>query len=264
MAPSPSLLNLIATPGRSALTVNLRPRKIAPEVIWLPCAQEDPMAYNLLGLTANAYLLLLGRQAVAVDATSPFIIPLLHSILREEKCTLSALLLTHRHIALAGKPQGQGLRDFKRAFPRAPVFLHPSDAEHEEGKVSGFVYDNPIGSALLSALGVETWEFPGHTRGHVHYYLDRSGGVLCTGDSAVGAPMHRSEPGRDAMCRAPVPVNEDDGEAARQWSDFLHNSARPSIATICPYHGKVYRNEMPRRVEFLLDQLRSPWPTVVP
>lgn len=140
------------------------------------------MAYNLLGLTANAYLLLLGRQAVVVDATSPFVIPELQGILRKERCTLSALLLTHRHIAAAGKPKGKGLRDFKQAFPRAPVFLHPSDAEHKDGKLSGVSYENPIGSALLETLGVKTWEFPGHTRGHVHYYLERSGGVLCTGE----------------------------------------------------------------------------------
>lgn len=197
MAPTPSPLNLIRSPSLSALSVDLQPRKLAPNLIWIPSAQEDPMAYNLLGLTANAYMLLIGKQAVAVDATSPFVTPILQSTLDREQCTLSALLLTHHHIAAAGKPQGRGLKHFRRAFPEVPVYLHPIDAEHDEAKLSGVDFRNPLKSELLVSLGIKCWEFPGHTRGHVHYYSDTYGGALFTGETCCSwAPI------RLFVCRA--------------------------------------------------------------
>jgi hypothetical protein len=201
MAPTPSPLNLIRSPSLSALSVDLQPKKLAPNLIWIPSAQEDPIAYNLLGLTANAYMLLIGKQAVAVDATSPFVTPILQSILEREQCSLSALLLTHHHIAAAGKPQGRGLKCFRRAFPEVPVLLHPTDAEHEEAKLSGVDYRNPLKSEVLNSLGIKCWEFPGHTRGHVHYYSATYGGALFTGETCHSwAPITLDVSWRSGSC----------------------------------------------------------------
>ena len=138
--------------------------------------------------TTNCYVVGT-REFVVLDPASPYEDEqaALHSYVDEllsEGRTPKAIVLTHLHPDHVGG--ANALREHLSG--RVPVLAHRLTAEPLEGKVKvdGLVEDGEVieldGEPRLSLRAMHT---PGHTRGHLSFYEERAGALLC-GDNIVG------------------------------------------------------------------------------
>lgn len=164
--------------------------------------------------TARGYILLIGDDAVLFDTASPTHLPALRS-LRERGRRLSALVLSHFHLI----PDDGELARFARELD-VPIFLHPIEADHPRAREAGVTFQDPTRSAALLALGVEVTHFPGHTAGSIVLTWGAHGGVLFTGDAALGPRSRDHRAGLDLVIRPPLSLNEDDAELRRSWAGY--------------------------------------------
>ncbi|GAB2578058.1 hydrolase [Paractinoplanes abujensis] len=142
--------------------------------------------------------------------------------LRKQIGDVTAVLLTHHHFDHVGN-----VADVRRRSG-ARVFAHAADAPVITGGITG---PEPQGLAKLATRligraeptkldqlltgeeseplpGFTALHTPGHTRGHVSYVLDRSGGILFAGDTASGT--------RDGQVTlGPTQVSADPAEQGR-------------------------------------------------
>lgn len=162
----------------------------------------------------NVHVVVTDDGVVLVDTGLPGRVPLVERGLRKVGRSLSevtAILVTHRH------PDHIGSLAELRERTGARVFAHAAEAPWITGHVPAAEPVGRLAKLLSRAIGTVTptkidqlitadgaeplpgftaLHTPGHTRGHVSYLLDRSGGVLFTGDAAgsrrgrVSAPPH--------------------------------------------------------------------------
>ena len=181
------------------------------------------------GISTNGYALRVPTGLLLVDCNVRAQLPSLLSLARMGDAPIG-LLLTHRHLA----GTGDGIAHIAQEFD-IPVFLHPLDAMHPQARWAGVAYEDPRASATLDAAGCEVIPFPGHTPGHVMLYLAAEGGVLLSGDAAMGATRSQDARGVAQLVRPPADFNVDDDLLRHGWIGFQ----RP-VATFAPYHGRPY------------------------
>ena len=194
----------------------------------LVLGHSDP-GTRRVGMSNNSYAVLSDGGAVYVDAPFEKLLPLVRQI-AEEGYYPAALLLTHRHVAA----QAEMLGAFEQEFG-VPLFLHPVDARHPQAARTGFAFEDPTGSELLGRFGLDVRLFPGHTEGHVLVYWERHGGIVLTGDAAMGTTAEQDRDGLERLIRPPFNFNVDDEQIRRQWEEF----DRP-LSGAAPYHGTIY------------------------
>ena len=129
---------------------------------------------------------------------------------------------------------GDAIGDLSTEF-KIPVLLHPIDAGHQQALVSGIQFENPVGHPVLGEFGFEALLFPGQTAGSVVLYSTKHGGILLTGDSAMGTTADQAKDGLERLVRPPMETSVDDAELLEQWLAF----DRP-VATVLPFHGTGY------------------------
>lgn len=108
----------------------------------------------------------------------------------------AALVITHRHVV----GLGDALSDLKTEF-KIPLLLHPIDARHKQALAAGIPFDNPICHRVLSEFGFEALLFPGQTAGSIMLYSTNNGGLLLTGDSAMGTTADQAKAGLERLIR---------------------------------------------------------------
>ena len=214
-------MTAIAPPGTAGAQF------LRADFVRLPHVEPYAAAH---GMAANAYAFLHPDGAVLVDAPFRDLAPALRG-LRDRGHRPAALVLTHRHVAAQADAFVEVVEEFG-----VPVFLHPLDAAHPQGRAAAraarVVFGDPTTSRLLADLGVEVLFFPGHTEGHVTLYRADGGGVLAAGDAAMGASADDVAAGRSGLVRAPVGLSVDDARTRAGWAAF----DRP-LSTVGPYHG---------------------------
>ena len=129
---------------------------------------------------------------------------------------------------------GDAIGDLSTEF-KIPVLLHPIDASHEQAMDSGIQFENPVGHPILGEFGFEALLFPGQTAGSIILYTTKHGGVLLTGDSAMGTTANQAKAGLERLVRPPIETSVDDAKLREQWLAF----DRP-VATVLPFHGTGY------------------------
>ncbi|GGM96748.1 glyoxylase-like metal-dependent hydrolase (beta-lactamase superfamily II) [Actinoplanes campanulatus] len=159
--------------------------------------------FELRSVYVNVHVVVTDDGVVLVDTGLPGRTPLIERGLRKIHRSLgevTTILVTHHHADHVG-----GLADLrKRAGAR--VIAHAADAvwitghsrpaepsgrlaklaERLVGKVEPTKIDQLITADGSEPLpGFTALHTPGHTRGHVSYLLDRSGGILFAGDAAA-------------------------------------------------------------------------------
>ena len=213
----------------TALTPSdLEPHTLYNDLILLP--HDEPFARRN-GRSANCYALLGEAQSVLIDGGFADLLPAART-LADRGYPPAAILLTHRHVAAQGDAFGTFVRQF-----RTTLLLHPTEAQHPQARQTGLTFEDPMTPNILQHLGIGNAEvlfFPGHTEGHIMIYRRAHGGVLLTGDCAVGPRFDRKDD-NPVLVRPPLPLMVDDAQLRRNWETF----DRP-IATVGPYHGGLF------------------------
>jgi glyoxylase-like metal-dependent hydrolase (beta-lactamase superfamily II) len=88
---------------------------------------------------------------------------------------------------------GDAIGDLSTEF-KIPVLLHPIDAVHQQAVASVIQFENPVGHPILGEFGFEAVLFPGQTAGSIVLHTTKHGGLLLTGDSAMGTTAIRQKP----------------------------------------------------------------------
>ncbi|KAK9804865.1 hypothetical protein WJX72_009023 [[Myrmecia] bisecta] len=93
------------------------------------------------------------------------------------------------------------------------------------------------GMILTHNFNLEVSHFPGHTEGHVMIYLKDHGGVVITGDCAVGSTLPQEEKGIESITRPPPKFNFNDELLRTNWANF-----DTPIQGFAAYHGQIFRD----------------------
>ena len=223
-------------------------RKLREDLILLPHHEGAALEH---GLVTNCYAALCGPHAILVDAVFADSLPAIHA-LAQAGHTPTALVLTHRHVV----PQAETLPEIVRQY-QIPVFLHPNDAAHPQARRwRDLRYADPTDSPLLAECGLQALLFAGHTEGHIMLYREAAGGLLLTGDCAVGPKLREAEEDDWTMTRPPLSFNVNDTALRNAWIAFQ----RP-VAALCPYHGLPVVDRADAIVN-ALESLRREQPTI--
>ena len=180
-------------------------------------------------LSTNTYALLNVGRMLLVDTNVSSLLPFVRQ-LSDDGFSPAALVITHRHVV----GLGDALSDLKTEF-KIPLLLHPIDAKHKQALAAGLPFENPVGHPVLRDFGFDALLFPGQTAGSIMLYSTNNGGLLLTGDSAMGSTADQAKDGLERLIRPPIETSVDDAELRRQWLAF----DRP-VATVLPFHGTGY------------------------
>lgn len=150
---------------------------------------------------SNCHLLVRAgsRQAVLIDPGDEADRILAH--LRENRMGVASILLTHGHM-----DHVTGLAEVARAFPKAPIGLHPADARWAFTPANSMppYYETPAAPAKIDrawaegqvwtddGLTCEIIEIPGHSPGSVGFHF-RSLGLLFSGDVLFAGSVGRTD-----------------------------------------------------------------------
>jgi glyoxylase-like metal-dependent hydrolase (beta-lactamase superfamily II) len=180
-------------------------------------------------LSTNTYALLSANRMLLVDTNVSSLLPFVRQ-LSDDGHSPAAIVLSHRHVVGLGDAIGDISTEF-----RIPMLIHPIDAGHQQALASGIQFENPVGHPVLGEFGLEAVLFHGQTAGSVVLYSTKHGGLLLTGDSAVGTTADQAKPGLEPLVGPHIETSVDDAELRRQWLAFH----RP-VTTVLPFHGTGY------------------------
>ncbi|KAL9649956.1 hypothetical protein ABK040_014994 [Willaertia magna] len=213
--------------------------KLFDDVILFPLGQER------MGASVQGYGIVIDkRKLVLIDVWHTSALPHLRKLSEEENLTPIALIITHRHFI---NDQQQNL--VKQL--EIPTFLHPKD----QSSFPQFFFEDPEKNKLIRELGLQIIPFPGHTAGHILIYYDKHGGLLFTGDSAVGAVTNKQLLSLDNVvndrsnsssnsedlncCHLPPEQFTDDMKTLKEnW----RGKTLPHFENILPSHGRPFLN----------------------
>jgi glyoxylase-like metal-dependent hydrolase (beta-lactamase superfamily II) len=202
-----------------------KPRAIFDDLLVVPMV-DDLAERN--GYSTNGYILFQGDRALLIDLVSDYHFPIVAK-LREGGKRPVAVVLTHRHLL----NEDSAPQLFERELG-VRLFLHPLDAADQGGAgAGGLRYEDPTASALLSDFGVEASLFAGHTPGHVLLVWSAHGGVVFSGDCAVGSTAEDLRASITTLRRPPPDLNDDDDLLRRNWGRWDRR-----VATFLPLHGE--------------------------
>lgn len=200
--------------------------RLRPDLVLIE--YSDPGA-EPVRMSTNTYVLLRAGRMLLMDTSVSSLLPFVRKLC-DEGFSPAALVIPHRHVIGLGDAVGAMVSEFD-----IPVLLHPIDAKHPQALAANVPFENPIGHPVLDEFGFEALLFPGHTAGHIVIYSNKHGGLLFTGDAAMGTTADQSEAGLERLIRPPIETNVDDEKLREQWLVF----DRP-VVTVLPYHGTGY------------------------
>lgn len=201
-------------------------------------------------ISTNTYALLNAGRMLLIDTNVSSLLPFVWQ-LSDTGYSPAALVISHWHVVGLGDAIDNISTEFK-----IPVLLHPIDARHQQALDSGIQFENPVGHPILGEFGFEAQLFPGQTAGSIVLYTTKHGGILLTGDSAMGTTAGQAKAGLKRMVRPPIETSVDDAELREQWLAFH----RP-IATVLPFHGTGYFDRRATDIDSIMRPLVGPEPT---
>lgn len=220
------------------------PSALRDDLVVLPHNDPEAMAR---GFATNGYAVIGNGYSVLVDAVYADCMPGILALNGAGHKPV-ALVITHRHVIGQAETLVQLVLDH-----HIPVFLHPCDASHKEARRwTGMQFEDPTNNSLLAGCGLEVMHMPGHTEGHIMLYSSASGGMVITGDCAVGPTANQAQNGEWPVVRPPVFFSDDDAELRRGWQLFSRR-----ITTLAPYRGAPLVNKPAEIGEALMSLRRA-------
>ena len=213
--------------------------RLRPDIVLIEYSDASAEEFHL---STNTYALLNAGRMLLLDTNVSSLLPFVRQ-LSDDGYSPAALVLSHRHVVGLGDAIGDLSAEFK-----IPVLLHPIDAGHEQAMDSGIQFENPVDHPIFREFGFEALLFPGQTAGSIVLYTAKDGGILLTGDSAMGTTANQAKAGLERLVRPPIETSVDDAKLREQWLAF----DRP-VATVLPFHGTGY---IDRRAEDIASIIR--------
>jgi glyoxylase-like metal-dependent hydrolase (beta-lactamase superfamily II) len=194
------------------------------------------------GMATNTYILTANGKALIIDAAFDYLLEPIKEVLGT---SLSAVgfLYSHSHVVA----NSNFFSGFRAAF-KVPFFLHPLD-QAVLGATSAGLFENPVDHPLLTDFDIELKLFAGHTKGSVIIYQEANGGLIITGDSAMGATDAQALQGVERLLRVPSQLSNSDAAIRKNWLGF-----NLPVSHVAPYHGVAYFNKketMPQIMQLL-------------
>jgi glyoxylase-like metal-dependent hydrolase (beta-lactamase superfamily II) len=221
--------------------------RLRPDIVLIEYSDSGAEEAHL---STNTYALLNAGRMLLLDTNVSSLLPYVRQ-LSDNGYSPTALVLSHRHVVGLGDAIGGLSTEFK-----IPVLLHPIDADHEQAVASGIQFENPVGHPILGEFGFEALLFPGQTAGSIVLHTTKHGGLLLTGDSAMGTTADQAKAGLERLVRPPIETSVDDAELREQWLAF----DRP-VATVLPFHGTGYIDRQANDLVSIMRPLVRPEPT---
>ena len=221
--------------------------RLRPDIVLI---EYSDAGAEEIHLSTNTFALLNAGRMLLLDTNVSSLLPFVRQ-LSDDGYLPAALVLSHRHVVGLGDAIGDLSTEFK-----IPVLLHPTDASHEEAMDSGIQFENPVGHPILGEFGFEALLFPGQTAGSIILHTAKHGGVLLTGDSAMGTTANQAKAGLERLVRPPIETSVDDAKLREQWLVF----DRP-VATVLPFHGTGYIDRQAPDLASIMHPLVRPEPT---
>lgn len=131
------------------------------EIITVPVL-EDNFVYLIVQEDSSAILVDAGEAEPVIQE------------LEKRNLSLSAILITHHH-----SDHVAGLRELKQKFPEVKIIAFVRDKKRIPS-ATDFVEDNEV--IKISTLEIKVIHTPGHTLGHICYYL-KNQNVIFTADT---------------------------------------------------------------------------------
>lgn len=222
---------------------------LRPDIVLME--QSDPGAQDAK-MSTNSYALLKPGKALLLDLSSSTLIPFVRQ-LHSKGFSPVGVMISHRHVVDFDDSIGTIATEFK-----IPVLLHPIDAGHPQALGANILFENPVDHPILREFGIQTLFFPGHTEGHVIFYSHNQGGLLLTGDAAMGTTADQAEEGLDRLIRPPIDFNVDHAQLREQWLAFDFNLP---FSTVLPFHGTGYIDRRKEDLDTIMRTLIRREPT---
>ncbi|KAK9804721.1 hypothetical protein WJX72_001823 [[Myrmecia] bisecta] len=225
-------------PAVSAEELNflLKPKTLYKERLWV-VPNEDPAALKN-GILSYTYVILNeNKEALLVDVVFDFALKNVRKLVESNGWTVKGLVLTHKHAVNQSHAENKGALQQVVQEYGIPVYLHPADTDSDMARLVPLNYQDPTNDPLISGFNLEVSHFPGHTEGHVLIYLKDHGGVVITGDSAVGSTLPQIAEGVESITRPPPKFNFNDELLRTNWADF-----DAPVQGFAAYHGQIFRD----------------------
>jgi glyoxylase-like metal-dependent hydrolase (beta-lactamase superfamily II) len=173
------------------------------------------------GRPPNSYAVLLDGRSILFDAPFSWCLPDLDA-LAADGCPPEVMILSHAHLVAQGDAFEQLI-----AARRLPIVLHPADRGPDAAAVLRGAFLGLHDVAMPD--GARLMHLPGHTPGSIMLYLPMEGGIVLTGDCAVGPA-----PGEAGPLRRPRLPREVYPGFAQAWMTFVHTTP---VSAVLPLHG---------------------------
>lgn len=177
----------------------------------------------------NSFAILRDDHSVLVDAAFSWTVEGIRKLVADGRPP-RALVLSHGDVVGSADALGDIAAEFG-----IPVMLHPLDAARDEASATGIEFVDPIHSDLLDASNVVRMHVPGHTPGSTMLWIEDEGGILFTGDCAVGLGPEQGAPDAEPTLQRPTMSDERRVEFVQSWHRAV---ASHPVAAILPLHGQ--------------------------
>ncbi|PAA76369.1 hypothetical protein BOX15_Mlig001394g1, partial [Macrostomum lignano] len=149
---------------------------------------QNPSPFTLQG--TNCYLIGTGAKRLMIDTSSPDkpeYIDLVRQVLREERCTVDKLVLTHWHPDHGGSAVALQQMLWTESAAYATVHKFPSLTHPQPPHTDGLVFHNLRDGDLLQCgeVQLKVLHTPGHTDDHLCLLYPTESALFC-GDSVLG------------------------------------------------------------------------------
>jgi len=204
---------------------NIKADLVLPNLYYIK--HTDPGAVKA-GMATNTFIIINSGKALIMDASNYYLSGPIKQVIGSE-LEVAGFIYSHSHVVA----NGNYIPAFKKEFD-VPFFLHPKDQVY----FNGFEFTDPVNHPLLNDFNIEVLHFPGHTPGHIMLYNSENGGLLLTGDAAMGPTDEQTNNGIERLIRVPARLSYDDELIRQNWLHF-----NKQVAHVAPYHGSIYINK---------------------
>ncbi|KAK9807816.1 hypothetical protein WJX72_010152 [[Myrmecia] bisecta] len=229
--------------GHHTAIADSSPYNICPGLVCIPHGDDRPAREG--GITTQGYLVTSrdGTSVLGIDTVPASVVDAVEQQCSAGGKTLKGVFITHRHVMQSAKrPEGLHAQTRFRKYVRdndVAVLVHDADAARLANEVEAQVpedlrltFQEPSGHPLLKDFDMQVVaELHGHTEGGTLLLWKANGGIIFTGDCAMGAKTAEAV----KLTRPPNFTSVSDDQLKQEWADV---TLPDEVSGFCSLHGR--------------------------